>query len=286
MQGMPQGPCRNAVESIFKDGSTPELEDISVLRPILDDKPFNLFYVQDKIEALVRKWSVETFGEDDPALFRCRYGIPSGSVLSVVALTPALARRASQAGRMLVRPTTGSAKKTRSGKAAPAAVEALAAASEALQNNHGEDPLAEGLTMAAAAKQKIKRRRKDDEDEDDLPKKRLEIEDALDEDDDEDETERARLSELPKKKKRAPNTPRRFDGPTPDDGIYDDEGRVTRRRRWTDEEKIAVKEGVKKHGIGHWVEIKKEYGDILRNRTSVQIKDVWRTMTKNGVRNV
>ena len=44
----------------------------------------------------------------------------------------------------------------------------------------------------------------------------------------------------------------------------------------------VVKEGVKRHGAGKWMEIKKEFGQVLRNRTSVQIKDCWRTMSKNN----
>jgi hypothetical protein len=70
--------------------------------------------------------------------------------------------------------------------------------------------------------------------------------------------------------------------PPPDPGIFDDQGRVIRRLRWTEEEKQCVKEGVKKFGIGRWSHMKKEYGEILRNRTGVQIKDAWRTMTKTG----
>ena len=280
METMPDGHCRDAVKSLFKpDAVPPELEDLSILRPILDDKPFNLFYVQDKIEAIVRKWSVDVFGDSDPALFKCKYGIAGGTVLSVIANTPQLARRASQAGRILARPIQIRKLKddvVEEDDFPGKSTEELAALQEGrehLKHDHGEDPLDDSLTLAAAAKEKNKRRREFDATEEDVPKKRLAIEDALDEDDDEEETERAKLSELPKKKKRAPNTPRKFDGPPPDDGIYNDEGLVVRRRRWADEEKTAVKEGVKKYGVGHWVEIKKEYGDILRNRTSVQIKD-------------
>lgn len=293
MKKMGDGMCRNAVESLFRpkpamaisnQANDYELEDLPILTPILDDKPFNLFYVQDKIESVIRKWSVQVFGEEDPVLFKCRYGIAGGTVLSVVAGTPQLARRASQAGRVLSRPT--SLRKTNDFSALNKSAEELAALQDgrdALKHNHGEDPLEESLTYADLAKVKARRRRSDyDEDEDEMPKKRLRIEDALEEDDEEDEIERAKLSELPRRKKRSISTPRRFDGPTPDDGIYNDEGLVVRRRRWTDEEKGAVKEGVKKFGVGHWVEIKKDYGEILRNRTSVQIKDVWRTMTKNG----
>ena len=68
----------------------------------------------------------------------------------------------------------------------------------------------------------------------------------------------------------------------PDDGIFDENGKVLKRLRWTTEEKTAVKEGVQKFGVGKWKEIKAEYNAILRNRNAVQIKDCWRTMTKHG----
>lgn len=56
----------------------------------------------------------------------------------------------------------------------------------------------------------------------------------------------------------------------------------TNRRPWTVEEKSAVKEGVKKFGIGAWTKTKLEYAEILQNRTNIQIKDAWRHMLKKG----
>ena len=44
------------------------------------------------------------------------------------------------------------------------------------------------------------------------------------------------------------------------------------RRIWTDAEKGAVIEGIKLYGIGKWAEIKKEYLETLKFRTSGQIK--------------
>lgn len=54
------------------------------------------------------------------------------------------------------------------------------------------------------------------------------------------------------------------------------------RKVWTDAEKTAVIEGMKYVGIGKWAEIKKEYAEILKFRTSGQIKDCYRTMKKRG----
>merc|ERR1712238_548030 len=54
------------------------------------------------------------------------------------------------------------------------------------------------------------------------------------------------------------------------------------RRLWTDVEKNTVIEGIQNFGLGKWAEIKKNNSVILRNRTSGQIKDCFRTMKKRG----
>jgi Myb-like DNA-binding domain len=69
--------------------------------------------------------------------------------------------------------------------------------------------------------------------------------------------------------------------PPPDHGIFDQMGKVLRRIKWTDEEKNAVREGVRTLGVGKWMDVKKKYPFVLKNRTSVQIKDCYRTMSKN-----
>jgi hypothetical protein len=54
------------------------------------------------------------------------------------------------------------------------------------------------------------------------------------------------------------------------------------RRQWTDEEKRAIKEGIRQRGVGNWADIKELYFVVLRDRTSGQIKDCFRTMKKRG----
>lgn len=71
------------------------------------------------------------------------------------------------------------------------------------------------------------------------------------------------------------------DLPAPDTGVFDDLGRVVNRRRWTDEEKAAVRHGFDQYGAD-WVQIKKSSAHILKNRTNVQIKDCYRTMKNHG----
>eukprot|EP00536_Pseudo-nitzschia_multiseries_P003392 jgi/Psemu1/323002/estExt_fgenesh1_pg.C_520020 len=54
------------------------------------------------------------------------------------------------------------------------------------------------------------------------------------------------------------------------------------RRLWSDVEKNAVIDGIIKFGIGNWATIKRNEAVILRDRTSGQIKDCYRTMKKRG----
>lgn len=52
------------------------------------------------------------------------------------------------------------------------------------------------------------------------------------------------------------------------------------RRKFTKEEDEAIKNGVTLCGVGKWSEIKAHNPIQLRNRSSVQIKDRWRTLNK------
>lgn len=55
-----------------------------------------------------------------------------------------------------------------------------------------------------------------------------------------------------------------------------------KRKKFTDEEKSAIKLGVERFGFGKWAKIKEYYSDELRDRTSVNIKDCYRTMMKKN----
>lgn len=65
----------------------------------------------------------------------------------------------------------------------------------------------------------------------------------------------------------------------------DDEKEVTqkrqRRRKFSHEEEEAIREGVKKFGVGNWKHIKAN-DERLLGRTAVQIKDKYRTMLQHG----
>ena len=66
-----------------------------------------------------------------------------------------------------------------------------------------------------------------------------------------------------------------------DEGIFDANGKVLKRRRWTEQEDNALKLGVKEEGVGNWKEIKALFPEILHNRTTVQLKDRFRVLYRN-----
>jgi len=52
------------------------------------------------------------------------------------------------------------------------------------------------------------------------------------------------------------------------------------KQKWTEEEEIALKAGVQKHGVGKWRAIQKDpcFKSALSSRTNVDLKDKWRNL--------
>mmetsp|Transcript_19086 Transcript_19086/g.41282 ORF Transcript_19086/g.41282 Transcript_19086/m.41282 type:complete len:536 (+) Transcript_19086:71-1678(+) len=59
-------------------------------------------------------------------------------------------------------------------------------------------------------------------------------------------------------------------------------GKRQKKRKFTNDEKNAILAGISTKGFGHWEQIRQEHFDILGHRTSLQIKDCFRTMVKLG----
>lgn len=301
VENMDDSRSKNVVGALFDDGSSDEEEDgtkgsssskkrkasqglvlMNQLGGYLRDKPFDLDYVQSKIETLLHRWNSALFGNEDPALIQLKYGIPQESTLLLTASTPRSHRKSAQ-------------RKGPAGMKRPAedqaAIEDLREDRAALKDNHGKDPIHAARAKAARAG--------GDTANDDiaespskprstkkvgggklLEKSKNATRLGFDESDEEGDYDKITLGDLasPPAKKRAKSSTK---GPAPDEGIFGEFGKVNYRRFWSEEETTALREGYKVHGKSRWNEIKHQFPYILRNRTSVQIKDKWRTMLKN-----
>jgi hypothetical protein len=87
------------------------------------------------------------------------------------------------------------------------------------------------------------------------------------------------LSEVPEKMKyRSPKkTSRKSSGSMKSPG-------AGRKKRWTHEQRNALKAAIKDYGLANWAGIKaaEEYGKFWEGRSNVQIKDLYRTMKGQG----
>jgi Myb-like DNA-binding domain len=262
----------------------PILRNLEELKDVLGVKPFSLLWFQSRLEQLVWMWNEACFGLQQPYLQiisyhendRRRLGTPRSR-------NPATPPR----------------------PPAPEFFEVLATLKrrrEALRENHGADPLSESRRVAKVLKKSILhdgRKSKimvafedtDEEDEVMEPAGRP-TNHAPAEDNEENAPPGppVRLPAMPERRGApgaaddapVPVGTKIYTGPPPDEGIFDPAGNVLRRHPWTEEEIAALISGYEKYGMGKWVHIKQEYGYILRNRTTVQIKDKFRNMQRRG----
>jgi len=230
-----------AIRGMFKSGSFSDLE-----------------YLQDKLENLVHGWNQNLFHGTDNGkmhkrlrnnLLKCGYRVPPTiTIVGQAIVTSPPPKRAAR------RRFTSRSKKGKSAK------------SSAKRRRQGDDEQDNSSSGVGDEKPElmISMEEEDEEDRRQLTNLKQRI---------------ARSSGESRKKKR-PHLFLQSDHP-PDEGIFDSQGNVLKRRPWTVEEKNCIKQGVKQHGLGEWAEIKSTFGHELRNRTSVQIKDCWRTMLKH-----
>ena len=261
----------------------PILRNLEELKDLLGAKPFSLLWFQNRLEQLVWLWNEACFGTQQPYLRLISYhendrresGTPRSRRTSPGPTTPS--RPTADAGNTEVLAT-------------------LKRRREALRQNHGDDPLSESRRIAKVLKKSMLH---------DGKKSKLMV--AFEDSDEEmggggtdgtnaapsegDPAPHVRLSSLPERPRASPrggeDAPvavgsKMYTGPPPDEGIFDPAGNVLRRHPWTEEEVAALLSGFEKYGFGKWVQIKQEYGYILRNRTTVQIKDKFRNMQRRG----
>lgn len=108
-------------------------------------------------------------------------------------------------------------------------------------------------------------------------------------DDESEDGHNIELAEPPEKRVTLPNNKltlqkNAYTGVGPDDGRFDQFGRVTKRVPFTKEEVNAIIAGYNnfKHEHFVWLRIKQEYQNLFKNRSTVQIKDKFRNMKRKG----
>lgn len=287
---VPEGEASATLEAI---NPQPILRNLDELKEILGAKPFSLLWFQSRLEQLVWMWNEACFGLQQPYLQLISYhendrrnpGTPRSRRASRAPATPP---RQPPAGNTEVLAT-------------------LKRRREALRENHGADPLSESRRIAKVLKTNMLHDGKkskltvafedSDEDEDEVaavvaPVRRPtnSTEDAKDNEENAPPGHRVRLPAMPERSRASgaaddvpvPVGTKMYTGPPPDEGVFDNAGNVVRRHPWTEEEIAALTSGYEKFGMGKWVQIKQEYGYILRNRTTVQIKDKFRNMQRRG----
>jgi hypothetical protein len=159
-------------------------------------------------------------------------------------------------------------------------------ASRATLNAQGEDPLEESYAMAVAAVGGSRRRSRSPSSRHRTPSRKrargallakkksahsIEFDDDLEDDDDDDSDDGATngsnrgLSDMPRRRRKSSITRKSPIKPS-------QQKQYSGRRIFSDEEKRAIKEGMRQGLTGKWAEIKELYSVILADRTSGQIK--------------
>lgn len=245
-----QNLCRRIYRQSTSRPSGYRLADAKAIKKVF--KHLNLQTLQEKIDQMVQRLNVEVFGTKEPELIRLRYRLPalSADALEGENRNPATQVRALRSNRQALNETVR----------------------DPLEQSRRASPRREGVGDAAQAPREGRHERE---------RRNSKV---LAFDDESDLEPPLELSELePPRKKRSLYATHRLDKDNPPDaGLFDRNGNVTKRIPWSEEEKDAVKKGVALFGVGKWKEIKVRFGALLRNRTSVQIKDCWRTMTLRG----
>lgn len=263
LEDVKYGGVEEEVKSLFEEKSLegrPQLKSWAELRDILGNKYFSLEHLQKSAEKLLLDWNGEIFGEK-PILIKMRYRLADDEIVS-----------------------DSSEDNDR--------IRTLKRKREILNKYHGDDPLEESRRIGAQARgarvsdhrvretsTSTREHVREHTREGNNDGKEKEDEEEIVQDNEQEEVGPLELSGLPPRKKMYVKV---YGGAEPDEDIFTPDGRVKKRRPFTEREIGALKKGVAKYGKGCWAEIKSEYAEILRNRTTVQLKDKWRNMEKKG----
>ena len=279
------------------------------VRAVLAKKPFELGLFQNKLESLMKRWARDAFSVK-PALVRTGYthellvsaAAPQQQQVFVDAEVEAKEEGDLEDEDEMVFETqpppipldtsldhendendvpSKTRRPKRKKEVSPDTATAVDPGLERLQNarrdlqNDGKDPMQEIQAIAARATRSTKKRMAEAASSTSVEKKKAKTslydkkvsaqKVQFDDSDDDDSDDGVHLSELPARAKvqSSRQTVKANTSPVHQAG---------KRKPYSEEEKRAIREGVKKFGVGKWSAIKADYSIILRHRTSVNIK--------------
>ena len=252
------------------------LQDVPAVVSLFEQPELGFQTFQESLDELVHQLYRRTYGSRVPELFALRYRLPPTAAASLDAsnANESLSFDDGERAKTAARTSTTARNENDAENRRPrgSAVRALQRDREALRHTV-RDPLPSARKRAAHATGAARIR------DDRVGSGAEERSDGVEDED----RSTVELSELAPPRRRRSNMFRSDVVHPPEPGLFDDtDGRALKRRRWTDEEKAALKQGVETHGAGQWAQIKKDHPLVLRNRHNVQLKDCWRTMVKRG----
>jgi hypothetical protein len=294
----------------------PILKTCGELKVILKESPFNLDWIQERIEHIIQTWNFTCFGNTESALYKINYtkfsaeqAATSRSAKNLVTQTtqerqysdaPLTSIAASTTELDMELNATPSQKNTHGVSIAEGRdhrtlaqrnsdIEVLQRFRDQLGNNHGDDPREEARRLAAQAIQHMNppptaTKRDQSFEHDTSPTKKKSHGRSFY------EVKKSQTSLQFSDSEDEVDSPgsdsvaqrKRLKFAPPDEGRFDATGRVLVKIKFTEEEDAALKAGIVQFGVGKWAKIKSAFAYELRNRTSVMIKDRYRNLLKQG----
>jgi hypothetical protein len=244
--------AKNCLQKLL-DGSN-ELRSVGVLREVMENYPYNLLKIQKRLCRSLLVWTQDVF--ETPVLRH--HVVPRDKTDRVGRLRRARAVLQAE-GEDPLEESLALAEGLAGLKRSPASIIPERAYSRYSSSPKRRRKLTPGALLRK--KETATRLAFDDDDED--------YDDELSEPGDD---HNANLSELPRRRAIRVGSPRNLASRTPSPNKTSQKKMYDGRRLWTDEQKTAIKEGMRQLGKGKWADIKQLYKVLLSDRTSGQIK--------------
>ena len=279
----------------------PVLKNLEELRDVLEAKPFDLNWLVNKFEKVINEWHDETLANS--VLMACHYSgrttdLPqptresgvnqhrqanlSGLKRSRAALSNNHGEDPLDESREIAKECTGVAHATRAKSS-----ERRKKQRQDTSTNSPPTPNEGAADASTKAKSPARGPRFYEENK---VSSRLSFSEDESEDKSERSPQRAKLSDVSPQRRLSPAGPKAvhngtasyYNGPPPDEGVFDELGNVIRRTPWSVDETSCIIAALQRDEnlVGNWVGIKNMYAHQLRNRSTIQIKDKFRNLQK------